>query len=271
MIVNIQNPNLEYLSVLYVSILDVYSLELSSSSSTYCRYNLSESCGSNQLFYYKEFVLVVSLSGCYKIVSSSSMDTFGYFYVNQFNSSNPSINQIAFNDDGGGNTQFELNLCLETLKSYILVVTTYNPNTNGSLSLIGIGPDLIYMRDYLLRYSYIYSSELTYLSSSYLINNSSRYFYQSLTLTVLTTGFYRFQSRNDSTFEIHAFIYQNQFNPLNQSENVLIENDFQSNEFLFNVFLQRSFSYILIVTTYIPYALGSFVINATDSDVIRMK
>ena len=93
-----------------------------------------------ELAYYEAIVLNASLPGTYVFVSSSRMDTYGYIYKDTFDSSDPAVNLIAGNDNTGGNKQFQLNIFLEALTQYILVVTTYDAGERGVFSIVATGP-----------------------------------------------------------------------------------------------------------------------------------
>ena len=67
------------------------------------------------------------------------MDTYGSIYNNSFSGFYPSTNMTAYNDDGGGQQQFAMNIFINTITTYILVVTTYEPNIVGPFSIIGFG------------------------------------------------------------------------------------------------------------------------------------
>ncbi|CAF1093348.1 unnamed protein product [Adineta steineri] len=116
----------------YLGILSSYSLKFSRPS--YSPYN----------YYYQASKITTTMSGTYSFVSNSSIDTYGYFYDGSFNPSNPNLNLIASNDDGGDNNQFRINVTLQFQCKYILVVTTYNSNITGSFSIEAVGPSRVY-------------------------------------------------------------------------------------------------------------------------------
>ncbi|CAF4178418.1 unnamed protein product, partial [Adineta steineri] len=99
---------------------------------------------SNLNNYYQAFVITVTMSGTYSFVSSSSIDTYGYFYDGSFDPIYPKLNLIASNDDSGDNKQFRINVTLQFQCKYILVVTTYNYNITGSFSIEAVGPSRVY-------------------------------------------------------------------------------------------------------------------------------
>ncbi len=91
--------------------------------------------------------MFVNTAGNYTFQSNSSIDLYGYFYNNSFNATNPSANEIASDDDSGGNLQFQFTVSLQPFVTYVLVVTTFKPNVTGSytISAVGIG-NVFYVR-----------------------------------------------------------------------------------------------------------------------------
>lgn len=112
-----------------------YSTSLSSNSGKYIRPGQTTND-----YFYQAIRLTVYTDGKYAFRSSSSMDTYGYFYSDSFDPSNPSENLIVSDDDSGGNRQFLLNVVLTQGESYILVVTTYSTNVFGDFTVHSLGP-----------------------------------------------------------------------------------------------------------------------------------
>ncbi|CAF0975805.1 unnamed protein product [Adineta steineri] len=112
-----------------------YSSALTINSQKYC----SVSPCSVPNTYFQAIQLNVSISGTYTFLCNSSIDTFGYLYYNTFDLSNPAINLITSNDDGSGNTQFQLPVVLQISTRYILIATTFNPNTIGPFTITATG------------------------------------------------------------------------------------------------------------------------------------
>jgi hypothetical protein len=89
-------------------------------------------------FYYFEAIQVnISIPDNYTFVSSSSINTYGYFYNGTFNPYQPTVNLVQHNDDSGGSGQFLINLSLVNTGSYVLVATTSSQNVQGAFSIIG--------------------------------------------------------------------------------------------------------------------------------------
>ena len=68
------------------------------------------------------------------------MDTFGCFYSNSFDPSNPSQNLIEHDDDSGGQGQFRITVTLIYGYTYVLVVTTHLSSNTGTFSITALGP-----------------------------------------------------------------------------------------------------------------------------------
>jgi len=64
---------------------------------------------------------------------------YGCLYKPSFNPINPYLNLIVC-DDGGGGYNFSITRNFKSNESYILVVTTYNPNVTGPYSIVAEGP-----------------------------------------------------------------------------------------------------------------------------------
>ncbi|CAF4036671.1 unnamed protein product [Adineta steineri] len=113
-----------------------YSSNLTTTSPLFCY----KSTCPKSTYFYQSIQLNVSTTGSYTILSSSSINTYGYIYNSTFNSSSPTFNKIASDDDSGGSSQFMFNVTLQVMWKYILVVTTFSINVTGSFSLVTSGP-----------------------------------------------------------------------------------------------------------------------------------
>lgn len=78
-------------------------------------------------------------------MSSSSIDSYGYFYRISFNASNPTENLIASDDDGAGDRQFSIEVDLENNTNYVLVFSAYYAQITGSFTVIGSGIGTIHL------------------------------------------------------------------------------------------------------------------------------
>lgn len=81
-------------------------------------------------------------SGSYTVSSDSVTDTdvYGYLYKNHFNPLDPTENFLFENDDGCGQRQFKFDVELQSDVTYILVITTIQPETTGEFIIFGLGP-----------------------------------------------------------------------------------------------------------------------------------
>jgi hypothetical protein len=115
-----------------------YSNSLTSSSPTFTRPGTT-----TRSYYYVATRVFVSTSGTYEFSSSSSLDTYGYFYDGSFNASNPSLNLVAQNDDGLGSRQFFISRYLVAGGTYTLVGTTSGSWSTGNLTIAALGPSTV--------------------------------------------------------------------------------------------------------------------------------
>ncbi|CAF4212495.1 unnamed protein product [Adineta steineri] len=113
-----------------------YSSNLTTTSPLFC----DKGTCPKSTYFYQSIQLNVSTTGSYTILSSSSINTYGYIYNSTFNSSSPTFNKFASDDDSGGSSQFMFTVTLQGMWKYILVVTTSGINVTGSFSLVTSGP-----------------------------------------------------------------------------------------------------------------------------------
>ena len=85
-------------------------------------------------------------------------------------------------------------------------------------------------------------------------------YYETLQIDVNTNGSYVIWS--ESKIDTYGYIYKNDFDPLKSSDNLLFEHNGTCNQgqFKFIIDLEINSRYILVVTTYRSYAMGSFSI-----------
>lgn len=72
-------------------------------------------------------------------MSQGANDSYGSIYYPSFNSSNPSNNIIAYDDNSGGDLQFQIIMHMKANTEYILVVTTAVRNRTGPYTIIVSG------------------------------------------------------------------------------------------------------------------------------------
>ena len=117
----------------------IYSDTLSLGSPKFARPNVTM----NNNYFYQTFNVHVSISGRYKFISNSSIDTYGYFYNSSVNPWSPLVNLIACDDDSGGSQQFLLAADLSLARNYVLLVTTSVVSKIGNFSIEASGASLI--------------------------------------------------------------------------------------------------------------------------------
>ncbi len=118
------------------SVQSTYSSAWTTESQSYCR----TSCAVSYYYYYKAIQVRVGTHGTFSLTSKSSVDTYGYLYNSSFDPLSPSSNLLLQDDEGGNNGQFKLTSFLELDFIYILVATTFDPDTIGSFSISASGP-----------------------------------------------------------------------------------------------------------------------------------
>jgi len=96
-----------------------------------------------QNYYYVDIQIDISKNGLYEFESQSSIDMCAYFYENSFNSTNKDFNLLIFDNNSGGNNQFDFQISLQSTNNYILVVTTYYSYVTGSFSIYVTGPTTV--------------------------------------------------------------------------------------------------------------------------------
>ncbi|CAF1044965.1 unnamed protein product [Adineta steineri] len=115
----------------------VYRSILTKDTETYSRV-----CGRTG-YYYETIEMNVSNSHMYRFDSNSSIILYGYIYENNFNRFNPTLNLITQSNYSCGGYQFELTAYLHFNITYILVLTTFHSNIQGSFQLIIYGSNNI--------------------------------------------------------------------------------------------------------------------------------
>jgi hypothetical protein len=111
-----------------------------------------------------------------------------------------------------------------------------------------------------------YSSTLTTSSQAYCQYDTcpgSNYYFEAIYINVATTGYYIIVS--NSTMNTVGYIYNDSFNPIFPSLNLLAADSYDggNSQFRFLMTLQAMTNYILVVTTSGQNATGSFTIIGT--------
>lgn len=124
------------------------------------------------------------------------------------------------------------------------------------------------------------SSVIQWTNSSTLAKNSQMYsqdcnwenfFYEAFEIKVPENRYYTIWS--SSNIDTYGYIYENSFDPLNPTENLLIkDDDGESNDqFKFEIPLYDDITYILVVTTYHPQIIGDININILGLKNVTVK
>lgn len=114
-----------------------YSSVLTEQNQIYMR-----ECGKGN-YYYETIEINIKIDGYYSFVCLSQIKTYAYLYKNQFDSFDPNKNLILEDGKRVSIYQFAFFIDLYVNQTYILLVTTVNPNEKGSFSIVSSGPNLI--------------------------------------------------------------------------------------------------------------------------------
>ncbi|CAF4129009.1 unnamed protein product [Adineta steineri] len=179
-----------------------------------------------QNFYYESIQVKVIEAGYYIFRSNGNTDLYGSIYNNKFNPLDPSENLLKTDDDSDSDTQFKLDIHLDADMIYVLVVTTFDSKQTGEFSIAVSGIKKVILECL----STPVNIQLKYLLK--LIDDSPTYYrdcqvpqchYETLQIHVNTPGLYVLWS--ESNINVYGYIYENDFNPLKPSENLLLSND----------------------------------------------
>ena len=97
------------------------------------------------------------------------------------------------------------------------------------------------------------------------------WYYAPVYINVNTTGYYNIASYSSSSLDMCGYIYNNSFNALVPSQNILLWNDDDAgdNQFLLSLFIDTAAKYILVVTTYYSNRTGTFSILTSQAGSIN--
>ena len=126
--------------------LSTYSSSLNFTSPMYFHQNDTfngNTSNSTSGYFFEAIQLVVYQSGFYNISSASPMDTFGYLYSWDFSPFDITYNLITSDDDNGTESQFSMGAYLYSGYTYVVVVTTFQPNITGQYELLVRGPQYV--------------------------------------------------------------------------------------------------------------------------------
>lgn len=92
-------------------------------------------------YYYETIQVAAVTTGFYSLSGKSEVDIYGYIYKSNFNPLSPFENLLSENGVSCGDRQFVLTTILDTVSTYILVVTTFSPNETGNFFIFVSGPN----------------------------------------------------------------------------------------------------------------------------------
>lgn len=130
-----------------------YSNALTVNSPTFSLIN------SSARFYYQAILIRTSINGNYTIQSNSTLDSYGFLYLNSFNPNNMIANILNSDDDSAGGGQFLISYRLQANSRYILIMTTFFSNRTTPFSIMVRGPTIVSM-------SYIETNSTTSTTTS---------------------------------------------------------------------------------------------------------
>jgi hypothetical protein len=117
-----------------------------------------------------------------------------------------------------------------------------------------------------------YQLELTTDSQIYSrFCNLENFYYGAFEVKVPEIRYYTIQSSGN--IDTYGFIYENKFDPLNITENLLTSDDNSGSggQFKFDIPLYVDTTYILVVTTSSPKQIGQIDINLLGLTNVRIK
>ena len=91
--------------------------------------------------------------------------------------------------------------------------------------------------------------------------NLQSFYYEAFEVNVPENRYYTIWS--SANVDTYGYIYENSFDSLNPTANLLIKNDdgASNDQFKFEIPLYNDTTYILVVTTYFPIKTGNITIN----------
>jgi hypothetical protein len=97
------------------------------------------------------------------------------------------------------------------------------------------------------------------------------FYYESIEVKVFESGYYTFRGRG--SIDAYGSIHKNKFNPLDPSENLLIQDDDSGSDIQFklDIHLDIGMSYVLIVTTSGSKETGEFSVVALGKNKVTLK
>ena len=120
----------------------------------------------------------------------------------------------------------------------------------------------------------VYSSQLTVNSQMYQPGNwlkSEDYYYESIQIEEFANDTYSFSIR--STINMHGYLYEHHFNPLNPSKNLILKHYGYYGKSLFTVrtYLRSNITYILVITSSKLNGIGLFSVIITGRNKVTFS
>jgi hypothetical protein len=96
-------------------------------------------------------------------------------------------------------------------------------------------------------------------------------YYETLQMNVAESGSYILWSV--SNINTYGYIYKNNFDALKPRENLLLEHNGTCNQEQFKLMidLEKDTQYVLVMTTYSPYTMGSFSVFISGPDNVSLN
>ena len=122
--------------IFFLDLQATYTSELTKENQVYPRI-----CGKGN-YHYETIRISVQQNGSYMFNSDTyiSIPLYGYLYESDFDLSHPNKNLLAKTNESCKNLQLKLGSYLEINRTYILLVTTFDPDVRGPFTLLINGP-----------------------------------------------------------------------------------------------------------------------------------
>ncbi|CAF1405644.1 unnamed protein product [Adineta ricciae] len=229
-------------------------------------------------YHYEAIELVVNKNDFYILTANSSVDLYGHVYKHHFDRLTPMQNLIAWHGKCCNKDQFKFTLELLKNETYILVVTTYNPNITGPFSITIFGSNQVHLENISIEPSVesIYISALTEDHEKYsppVCGRHSKYYYEAIQINVNESGFYTILSSIEGMdMDTSIFIYEYEFYSL-------FPDGYLEHQDICDIYdpagitikLQTNIRYIMVVTTCSPDTTGEFVIKVLGRNNVSFQ
>ena len=96
--------------------------------------------------------------------------------------------------------------------------------------------------------------------------STANYHYEAIQVIVFTTDTYTFNSVG--SFDTFGYLYNDPFDSSNPSQNLIVQDDQSdgNNQFQMTATLQAGVPYVLVVSMYGPYGVGSYSVTTSGPD-----